>query len=97
MFCLFHVILLYLFFLYLRFTWPSLDLHSCPQSAEYDCSPQAKEQEWTQYIFFVQVFPQSARDGTEKRPKDAILSSFSSGLSSSSFFQSHSSQVHPRP
>lgn len=77
---------------------PSSDLHSCPQSAEYDCSPQAKEQATGLdiYIFFVQVFPQSAGDRTDKcpsGPKDArrliSMSSKSSRRVSNMFPKAH--------
>ena len=54
--------------------WPSLDVHFCPPSAQcdiiyisYNSSPQA-EGEDSILILFVQVFPQSAGDGAQKRP-----------------------------
>lgn len=45
---------------------PSSDLHSCPQSAEYDCSPQAKEQARGLYIFSLfNRFPRGLKIGQE--------------------------------
>lgn len=49
--------------------WPSLDMHSCPQSSDYDCSPQAKGQETGLNVFaIVHGFPQSTGVRTEKCP-----------------------------
>ena len=59
---------------------PSLDVHSCPQSAEYDCSPQAKERATGLNIFSLfKRFPGVLETGHKKWPPwptDAMSASF---------------------
>lgn len=77
---------------------PSLDMHSCPQSAEYDCSPRAKEQTTRLNIFSLfKCFPRVPEMGQKNDHLGQRMPPCRPAFPRSllCFFQSCSFQSHP--